>query len=55
MLDLSTKLNILNSNQFWFVPDHSTSDALLEFIDNAYEAMNKNKVLLAFFLFFQSL
>ena len=50
MMDFINSFNILNSNQFGLIPDHNTSDALLEFLDNnAYEAMNKNKVLLAIF------
>ena len=52
MVDFINKFNIINSNQFGFIPDHKTSDALLEFLDNAYEAMNKNIVLLAIFLDF---
>ena len=35
-----------------FVPDHNTSDALLEFLGNASEAMNKNKLILAISLDF---
>ena len=52
MMDFVNKFNILNYNQFGFIPDHNTYDALLEFLDNAYEAMIKNKVLLAIFLDF---
>ena len=52
MMDYINKFNILNSNQFEFIPDHNTFDALLEFIDNTYEAMNENKVILAIFLEF---
>ena len=52
MIDFINKFNILSSNQFWFTPDHNTSDALLEFIDNACEAISKNKLLLAIFLDF---
>ena len=44
--------NVLNSNQYGFIPDHNTFVALLEFLDNAYEAMNKNKVYLDIFLDF---
>ena len=51
-MDFINKFNFLNSNQFGFIPDHKTPDALLEFLDNAYEAMNVNKVLLAIFLDF---
>ena len=56
MMDFINKFNFLNSNQFGFILVLSTSDALMEFLDNASEAMNKNKMLLAiFFLFCQSL
>ena len=34
------------------IPDHNTSDALLEFLDIEYEALNENKLLLAVFLDF---
>ena len=47
IIDFINKFNILNSDQFVLIPDHNTSNALLEFLDNAYEAMNKNNVLLA--------
>ena len=40
MVDFINKFRILNSNQFVFIQDHNTSDALLEFLDIAYEAMN---------------
>ena len=43
---------MLNPNRFGFIMARNTSDALLEFVVNVYEAMNKNKVLLAFFLDF---
>ena len=52
MMDYIDKFNIVNSNQFGYISDHNTSDALLGFIDNGYEAMNKNKVPLAIFLNF---
>ena len=48
----TNKFDIPNSNQFGFIPEHNPSDALLEFLDNAHEAMNKNNVLLAIFLGF---
>ena len=51
-MDFINECNILNSNQIGFIPDHNTPDALLEFLDNAYEVMNKNKLFLAFFLDF---
>ena len=49
MMDFNYKFNILNSNQLGFLPDHNTSDALLQFLGNAYEPMNNNKVLPAIF------
>ena len=52
MKDFIIKLNILNFNQFGFIRDHKTSDALFVFLDNAYEVMNKNKVFLTIFLGF---
>lgn len=56
MMKFIIKFHILNSNQFGFLPDHNTSDALKEFLDIAYEALNENEVLLATFLdFFQNL
>ena len=53
MMDFINNFKILNSNHFGFILDLNTSDALMEFLDSAYEAMNKNKVLLA--IFFESL
>ena len=44
MRDFINKFNTQNLNQFGFIADHNKSDALLEFLDNAYEAMNNNKV-----------
>ena len=52
IMDFINKFNILNSNQFVLIPDHNTSYALLEFHNNAYEAMNRKKVLLAIFIDF---
>ena len=43
------KFIILNFNQFGFIADNNKSDALMEFLDNEYEAMNKSKVVLVFF------
>ena len=40
-MDFINKFNIPNSNHFGFIPNHNTSDALMDFHDNAYEAMNK--------------
>ena len=52
MMNFINNFNILNSNPFGYIPANNTSDVLLEFLYNAYEAMNKNKVFLAFFLDF---
>ena len=49
MIDFIIKFEILNFDQIGFIPDHNTSDALLAFLDNEYEAMNKNKMLLPIF------
>ena len=47
-MNFNNKSNALNFNQFRFIHDLNTSDALMEFLDNVYEAMKK--VLLAIFL-----
>ena len=52
MINFINKFNFLITNRFGFIPDHNTSDALLELLDKAYEAINKNKVPLAIFLDF---
>ena len=41
-MDFINKFNTLNSNQIEFIPDHNPSDEILEFLNNAYEAMSKN-------------
>ena len=43
MMDFIKKFNILYSNEFAFIPDRNTSDEQMDFLDNAYEAMNKKK------------
>ena len=45
-MDFFNRFKILSSKKFGFIPYHNTSNALLKFLDTAYEAMNKNKVLL---------
>ena len=56
MIDFIYIFNLLNSSQFGITPDHNTSDAILEFLDIAYQALNISKLLLAIFLdFCQSL
>ena len=52
MMNFINKFKIINRNQFGFIANHNTSDALLEFLDNAYDAINNNDVLLAIFLDF---
>ena len=51
-MNFINEYNILISNQTEFIRDHNISDALLEFLENAYGAMNKNKVFLVVFLDF---
>merc|ERR1712237_256894 len=46
------KYNILNENQFGFQKGKSTSDAMLEFLDNAYESLNNGNHLLTIYLDF---
>ena len=52
MTNFIDKFNLIGRNQFGFLAGHNTSDALLEFLDKAYDAINQNKVLLAIFLDF---
>ena len=52
MMNFISKFKLLNRNQFGFIASHNTADALLEFLDNAYDAINSNEVLLAIFLDF---
>jgi hypothetical protein len=47
-----SKNKILVPNQFGFRPEHSTVDAILEFIDNIYHAHNNNEFVLSVFLDF---
>ena len=46
------RFNLLNSNHFGFLAGQNTSDALTEFLDKAYDAINQNRVLLTVFLDF---
>ena len=46
------RYNILNKNQFGFQKGKSTSDAILEYLDNANDAINNKNVLLSVFLDF---
>ena len=53
MLNFIKKYIILNYDQFAFTPGPYTSVAIFQFFFyNVYEALNKNKVLLAFLLMF---
>ena len=52
MISFIKKYNILPENQFGFQKNKCTGDAILEFIDNAYESLNKSKHLLTIFLDF---
>ena len=53
MIEFINKFNIVYSKKLGFVQDNKTSDALLELLDNAYEAIKK--VLLAIFLDFSKI
>ena len=53
-MSLINNLNALMSYQFRFIQPHNTSDALIEFLDNAYGDLNKAKVLQAIFLDFST-
>ena len=46
------KYNILSNEQFGFRKNSSTSDAVVEFLDNAYRAMDDKNYLIAVFLDF---
>ena len=46
------KFNILNNNQFGFQKGKSTSDAILEFLDHAYDSLNDSSFLLTIYLDF---
>ena len=46
------KFNIINSNQFGFLKNKNTSDAILEFLDNCYDSLNDDNFLMTIFLDF---
>ena len=46
------RLNLLNTNQFGFLAGQNTSDALIESLDEVYDAINHNRVLLTISLDF---
>ena len=50
-MNFNNKLIFQNSTQFGLILGHNTSEALLEFFDNAYGTILKKKVL-AIFLYF---
>ena len=45
MINVNNKTTISNPNQVAIIPNHNTPDALLEFLNNTFEEMNKSKVL----------
>jgi len=50
MMKISNKFEKINGNQFGFIANHNASDALLEFLIIAHDAVNNNDVLLAILL-----
>ena len=46
------RFNLLKTHQFGFLAGQNTVDALTEFLDRAYDAINQNRVLLTVFLDF---
>ena len=52
ILSFFEKFNLFSPNQFGFRSKKSTTDAILQFIDNGYNAMNDGKVLLSIYLDF---
>ena len=52
LLKFITKFSIINLNQFGFQKSKNTSDAILEFLDYAFESLNNNKFLASVFLDF---
>ena len=49
---LENIFNLLNSKQFGILAGQNTYDALIDFLDKAYDAFNQIRVLLTFFLDF---
>ena len=47
-----SKYNLINDNQFGFLKNKNTSDAILEFLDNLYDSLNNNQLHLALYLDF---
>ena len=52
MMCFINRFSLLNINQLGFLAGQSTADALTEFLDNAFDAINENQVLLTVFLHF---
>ena len=52
MTSFIMKYNLLSDNQFGFTAGKSTSDAILKFLDNAYDSLNNNNYLLTIYLDF---
>ena len=50
MICFLTRFNLLNTYQFGFLAGQNTSDAPTVFLDEAYDAINLNRVLLTAFL-----
>ena len=52
MISFIKRYKIISDNQFGFQENKCTADAILEFLDNAYESLNNRKHLLTIFLDF---
>ena len=52
MISFISRYNLIRPNQFGFQKNKCTSDAILEFLENVYDAFNENKHYLAIFLDF---
>ena len=52
MVSFISKYNIIKPNQFGFQSNKSTSDAILEFLENIYDSFNNNKHYLSIYLDF---
>ena len=52
LISFIKKYKILNENQFGFQKQKGTGDAILEFLDNAFESLNNNNFLLTIYLDF---
>ena len=52
MVSFISKYKIIKTNQFGFQSNKSTSDAILEFLENIYDAFNEHNYYLAIYLDF---